>query len=179
MDLNAPISTTNIFGFMIVFMIITTVFFIYHARKTKKNMYYTGSGLCGSMAFAFLVGALGQYLLSLILLAVSALFGIIVVYPRAMRAMPEEVAKAKNTVDTSESIRFKDFFSVNAMVKLEKKYGEYKAMVIWSAVGTVFFVPVLFVMVLLRVISLPFGVGAVVFAFISGLTMYRRMRKGL
>ncbi|MDR0470597.1 MAG: hypothetical protein LBH79_02580 [Nitrososphaerota archaeon] len=179
MDLDAPISDVNVFGFMIALWIIGAAFVLYKAMKTKNSVYYMGSGFCGAMAFAFLVGALGQALLCLILMGVSTLVFYIVVMPKLKRIMPEEVAKAAKTVDTSGPIRFRDLFNVSFMVKLERKYGEHKAMVIWSVAGVAVTSPLIAVLVLLRVITWPIGVGALGFGFILGLTLYRRMRKGL
>jgi hypothetical protein len=164
---------------MIVFMLILAVFLIYHGRKTKNNVHYMSSGFCGSWAFAFLVGALGQFLLCIILMGVFTLVGFIVLWPRLMRNMPEETAKAKETVDTSGPIRLSDVFSVRFMIKLESKYGERSAMIIWSAVGAAVAAPVLVAMVLLGVTTWPFGAGALVFGVIASLFFYRRMRRGL
>ncbi|MDR1992523.1 MAG: hypothetical protein LBQ98_03345 [Nitrososphaerota archaeon] len=96
-----------------------------------------------------------------------------------MQINTEEFAKAQETVDASESIRFKDLFSSSFIIKLERKHGERKAMIIFCATSTVFVIPMLLAMVLLHIITWPIAVGVAPFGFILWLSMYRRIKKGL
>jgi len=178
MDLDTPISPTMAFGFMIVLMLIGAIICIYRGIKNKNNIFYKASGLFCFVAFSFFVGALGQYLLCLILWGISVIAGLFMV-PKIMQINTEELAKTKETVDASESIRFKDLFSSSFIIKLERKHGERKAMVIFCTTSTVFVIPMLLAMVLLHIITWPIAVGASPSGFILWLFMYRRMKKGM
>jgi hypothetical protein len=178
MDLSTEISPVSVFGFMIAFVVGIAVICIYRGMKTKNKVFYAGSGFCGSLAFAFLVGAFGQYLLCLIIMGITAFAGLFMM-PKLTRIISENAAEAKETVDTSGPIRLKDVLSVSFIIKLERKYGELKAMVIWSAAGTALAIPLIPVMVLLRITTWPIGVGVLAVGFIAGLFTYRYMKRGL
>ncbi|MDR2202783.1 MAG: hypothetical protein LBE76_00440 [Nitrososphaerota archaeon] len=176
MDLDTTISPTMAFGFMIALMLIVAIVCVYRGMKTKNSVFYKYSGLFCFMAFSFLVGALDQYLLCLIMWGISAVAGLFML-PKIMQINAEEFAKTQETVDASESIRFKDLFSQSFIIKLERKYGERKAMVIFCATSTVFVIPMLLVMVLLHIITWPIAVGVSPVGFILWLFMYRRMKR--
>ncbi|MDR1993536.1 MAG: hypothetical protein LBQ98_08625 [Nitrososphaerota archaeon] len=178
MDLDTTISPTMAFGFMIVLMLSVAIVCICRGMKNKNNIFYKVSGLFCFMAFSFLVGVLGQNLLCLILLGISVVAGLFMV-PKIMQINTGEFEKAQETIDGSEPIRFKDLFSSSFILKLERKHGERKAIIIFCVTSTVFVIPMLFAMVLLHIITWPIAVGASPSGFILWLFMYRRMKKGL
>lgn len=129
-------------------------FLLYRARKTKNNVHYISSGFFGAMAFACLVGALGQYLLCLILMGVFTAICFIVLWPKLMQNRTAEFSKEIGKLDTSKSIQLTEIFSLSFIIKLERAYGKYKAMVICATVCTGLFSALMFLLYLLDLMTL-------------------------
>lgn len=180
MDLDAPISISpsSVFGFMIALFVIGAVIVLYRARKTQNNVLYMGSGFLGAMAFAFLVGALGQYLLCLILMGVFTLVCYIVLMPKLMQNRNNEFIKDIEKMDTSEPIRLREFFSFSFIIKLERAYGKYKAMVICATVCTGLFSAFMFVMYLLDFMTLSMVGAFTGVLFVVFCVLYWQIRDG-
>jgi hypothetical protein len=177
MDPSAEISMTHASGFMLVFMIIVAVFFIYLAKKTKNNMFYLFSSLCCSLSLVFLAIVLDQYLLFLIFMGVSAIFVVAVLFKFMQSPPPNPIIANLDKLDTSGPLRLKDVFTLNFVFKLERKYGEYKAMVIYAAVYAGVFSICLLPLCLLGLPLLMIGVAFVaLFIFLCG--SYWKIREG-
>ncbi len=178
-----PISPTIALGLMIALTVSAAVICIYRGMKTKNNIFYISSGLFCFMAFSCLIGILGHPFLFIIMFIISCVASLFV-SPKIWRINAqinaEKLAKAQETVDASEPIRLKEIFSASLLIKLERKYGERKAMLITFIGGAAIASPVLVAMVLLHVATwyhvIVWGVG---FGFIFYLIAYRQMKKEL
>ena len=177
------VSPTIAFGLMITLLVSVAVICIYRGMKTKNNVFYAGSGFCCLMAFGFFGYYIGQYILGTIILVISGVVGLFL-SPKMMQInaknSAEEFTKVQKTVDASEPIRFKELFSTSGFIKLERKYGEHRAMLISFVGGVAIASPVLIAMVLLRVATwyhvIVWGFG---FGIIIWLIMYRQMKREL
>ena len=136
------------------------------------------SGFCLSLVVAFLVGVLGQYLLCLIIMTVSTIISVIVMYPRLMQTRADEFIKEIEKLDTLGPIRFKDIFSLSFIIKLERDYGIYKAMVICATVCAGLFSVFMFLMYLLGFMTLPMVGAFTVVMFIVSCVLYWQIREG-
>ena len=178
MDLSGEVPAWVIFGFMIIFMIFLAVFSLYRAKQTKNNVFYMTSGFCFSFSLSFVVGALGQYLLCLIIMAVSALIGFIVIFPKLMQNRADEFSKDVEKFDASGPIRLREIFSLSFIIKLERDYGKYKAMVICATVCTGLFGAFLILMYLLDLMTLSMVGAFVVVIFVVSCVLYWQIRDG-
>ncbi|MCL2172758.1 MAG: hypothetical protein FWB84_03840 [Candidatus Bathyarchaeota archaeon] len=121
------------FGFM-VFFAIGVIIFAYLAKKIKNKLYYMYSSLCVSLIFTLLTIVLDQKLLSLVFMGASAVFVAVILFKFVQSPPPNPIIENLDKLDTSGPLRLKDVFTLNFTFKLERKYGEYKAMVIYATV---------------------------------------------
>jgi hypothetical protein len=150
---------------------------MYLAKKTKNNMFYMVSGLCCSLSLGFLAIVLDQYLLVLTFMGVSAVFVVAFLFKFTQSPPPNPIINNLDKLDTSGPLRLKDVFTLNFIFKLEKKYGEYKAMVIYAAVYAGILSLCLLPLCLLGLPLLMIGV-AFVFLFVFLCGSYWKIREG-
>jgi len=177
------ISPALAFGLMIALLVSTGIICIYRGMKTKNNVFYVASGFCCLIAFGFFSCYIGQYILGIVILVISSVAGLCLsskIGRFNTQINAKKFAEAQETVDASEPIRFKEIFSTSGFIKLERKYGERKTMLISFTGGAAIASPVLVAMVLLRVVTgyhiVMWGFG---FGFIFYLITYRQMKKEL
>lgn len=157
----------NIIGFAFALLAVLIGVALYQAKRTKNKQYYIVGGVGCSMVLVVVVAVLGQPILSFILLFATAIFSAVML-PKMLRVSRDETVKSIKSTDVSEPLRFKDFFSGASIAKLERKYGSYKAILIFVAVGTSLLDAVMLFMTLIGIITLPMvGVWTVV-----GLVLY-------
>ena len=162
-----------------VFFVIGAIIFIYLAKKIKNSLFYMFAGLCVSLISVLLAIALDQHLLFLIFTCVSAIFVVVILFKFVQSPPPNPIIENLDKLDTSGSLRFKDVFTLNFVFKLERKYGEYKAMVVYATVyASIISVCFLFPLCLICDLSLLMvGVGfLVLFVFLC--ISFRKIRKG-
>jgi len=124
------------------------------------------------------VGALGQYLLCFIILAVSTIIGFIVIFPKLMQVRQDDFSKSIESLDTSGSISLKEVFSLSFIIKLERAYGKYKAMVICATVCTGLFSAFMILMYLLDLMTLSMVGAFTVVIFVVSCVLYWQIRDG-
>lgn len=167
-----------LFGIM-AFFAIGAIIFLYLSKKIKNNLFYMFSVLCVSLISVLLAIALDQYLLFLIFTCVSAVFAVVILFKFVQSPPPNPIIENLDKLDTSEPLRFKDVFTLNFVFKLERKYGEYKAMVVYATVyASIISICFLFPLCLICNLSLLMvGVGFVVL-FVFLCVSFRKIREG-
>jgi preprotein translocase subunit Sss1 len=122
---------------LFVLAIVNTLYRVYRAKR-KPNKLETGlitaSGLC---ILGGVVGFLGQYVLCIAIMVTTTLLVYFLRPAMQEREITRAVESMKN-VDITEPLRFRDFFSSNFIPKLEKKYGEHKALRIYLTIWASF-----------------------------------------
>jgi hypothetical protein len=166
----------NVIGFAFVLLAVLLTAALYKAEKTKNKQYYMVGGVCCSMALVVVVAVLGQYILSFVLLFATAIFSAAML-PRMLRISRDETVESIKSTDASAPLRFKDFFSGAAIAKLERKYGSYKSILIFAAVGTSMVGAVMLLMTLLGIITLPMAGFYTAVAFVLYIAIYLRFKK--
>ena len=125
-----------------------------------------------------MIAVVGQYILSLIFMATAAIIGV-VMYPKWMKITGENATKSRNP-DTSGALRLKDlflWFSWPLIAKLERIYGEYKAMLLWITVLTSVVSIVMLVLHLLYSVKLATVGICVGVAFVFFLILYQMIKE--
>jgi hypothetical protein len=151
MDVVAKYSVMLLILFVFLFMLFLKNMRVRYSR-TKKLIatdYGFATGCC-FLILGSIVGILG-HIGWLVIILVATFVGLIVLLSfeaEKRRAITDAVEiEAIKKVDVSESIRFKDFFSGYGLIlKLNRKFGTRKAMVIHTIIFTCFVVVLLFLM---------------------------------
>jgi hypothetical protein len=168
----------NVIGVAFVLLAVLLTAALYKAEKTKNKQYYMVGGVCCSMILVVVVAVLGQYILSFVLLFATAIISAVML-PSMLRTSSDETVEAIKSTDTSAPLRFKDFFSGAAIVKLERKYGSYKAVLIFAAVGTSIVGALMLLMTLIEIITLPMAGFYTAVAFVLYIAIYLRFKKDI
>jgi type IV secretory pathway TrbD component len=170
---------TLAFGLTIALLMSVAVICIYRGTKNKNDVFYAASGLFCFLSFGFFCFYIGQYILGLIVFGISVVPSLIITR-KIIQINAQISAKKLAKVAASEPIQLKEVFSDSFFIKLERKYGERKALLIVAVGGVAIASPVLVAMVLLHIATwyhvTVWGLG---FGIIIWLSMYRQMKKEL
>jgi Ca2+/Na+ antiporter len=124
----------DVFGQLSVFMLIGFILILipilYRTKKRPNKANYSTSAVFCLFILGSIVGILGHMGWGMLIILVATLLCIIVVL-LTLENTNAEIAEQIKNVDIAEPICFKDFFKGwNFLLKLKRKYGTRKAMVI-------------------------------------------------
>ena len=109
-------------------------------RRDKREMswvHYGRVAIFCFFVFGSIIGILGHTFIMLGTIFIGGLFCSVLI-PFSIESDKNELAEdfRLKKVDASEPMRFRDFSSWNFIPKLERKYGEFRAMAIYLIIGT-------------------------------------------
>jgi hypothetical protein len=142
----------------------------------KKEKFFYGSGAAGLVMVAVCILAIfGQYLFVLIIFIILGIVSA-AAYPKIMKMNDQEYAKQVKEVDVSAPLRWRDFRTIAARLKLASKYGVLKATLLYEVfigaiISSVFFILGASLTDIAKAMLLP--------QIISSTIFYRRINKAL
>jgi len=113
-----------------------TLYRTYRAKRKPDKVETGNIAICVFLILGSAIGILGHYWLCLVFMCAAALFGYVLRPDLQEKERDKTVKTIKNDVDTLEPLRVRDFFSARCIPKLERRYSEPKAQLIYLTICT-------------------------------------------
>jgi hypothetical protein len=163
----------------VVFFGVTAIDNFVRAYRNKEKFFYGSGAACLVMVGVCILPIFGQYLLAIIIII---LLGIVsaAAYPKVKKMNEREYAKQVKEVDVSAPLRWRDFLTIAAMLKLASKYGVLKATLLYeifigAIISSVFFILGVSLIDIAKHMLLPLIISSIIFYrnINKALTLYR------
>ncbi len=149
------------------------------AYRKKEKFFYGSGAACLVAVPVCILPIFGQYLLNFIILII--LFTVsAAAYPKAKKMNEREYAKQVKEVDVSAPLRWRDFLTKAAMLKLASNYGVLKATLFYeifigATISSVFFILGVSLIDIAKWLLLPHIISSIIFYrnINKALTLYR------
>ncbi len=149
------------------------------AYRKKEKFFYGSGAACLVAVVVCILSIFGQYLLNFIILIILGIVSA-AAYPKAKKMNEREYAKQVKEVDVSAPLRWRDFLTKAAMLKLASNYGVLKATLFYgilsgAIISSVFFILGVSLIDIAKHMPLPLIISSIVFYRNTNkaLTLYR------
>jgi hypothetical protein len=163
--------------FLLGFFAFLGILGVMKARRAKEKAYYTITGVALSVYLAIILVLLNQFILAFFVVILLGVFSAVML-PKMLSLYGKEVGEAQQETDFSTPLRMSELFSFTGVVKLERTYGYFKTVLIYSFLNMAVGGAIMLILNVLGVITTVMAVGyTIIVGILSVILFHSIIRK--